>query len=191
MSRNFSGAVAGSVVSVQFQIVPCSSLYFFLRSIGPFQCSWCLLQDFNLLYLSLPKQFPLFILASSVCWSLQCLISALTQGGEGGHLFRLTCSAVLWGGGNAVSLGSVGSARRVWATLGLPPLTACLLSRSTLLRPQVALQRNCLRRALGCVYFPGPSRSGSGSWVFHKGTDWVGSAFCALPRSKRLRRPGA
>ena len=38
ISRNFSGAVKGSVRSVQFQIVPCSSLYFFSRSIGPFQC---------------------------------------------------------------------------------------------------------------------------------------------------------
>ena len=28
----------------------------------------------------------MFVLASSVCKSLQCLISALTQGGEGGHL---------------------------------------------------------------------------------------------------------
>ena len=143
------------------------------------------------MHLSLPKRFPLFLWASSVCWSLQCLISTLTQGGEGGHLFRLTCSAVLWGGGNTMSLVSVGSARRVWATLGLPPLTACVLSLSTLLRLQVALQQNCLKRALGCVHFPGLSRSGLGSWVFHKGTDWVGHAFCALPRSKRLRRPGA
>ena len=38
ISRNFSGAVEGSVRSVQFQIVPCSSLYFFSRSIGTFQC---------------------------------------------------------------------------------------------------------------------------------------------------------
>ena len=38
VSRHFSGAVVGSVRSVQFQIVPCSGLYFFLRSIGPFQC---------------------------------------------------------------------------------------------------------------------------------------------------------
>ena len=44
-----------------------------------------------------------FILASSVCKSLQCLISALTQGGEGGHLFRLTCSVVLWGGRNTAN----------------------------------------------------------------------------------------
>jgi len=40
ISRNFSGAVVGSVGSVQFQIVPCSSLYF-SRSIGPFQSSRC------------------------------------------------------------------------------------------------------------------------------------------------------
>ena len=38
VSRNFSGAVEGTVGSVQFQIVPCSSLYFSSRSIGPFQC---------------------------------------------------------------------------------------------------------------------------------------------------------
>ena len=50
------------------------------------------------MHLSFPKRFPLFILASSVCKSLQCLISALTQRVESGHLFRLTCSAVLWGG---------------------------------------------------------------------------------------------
>ena len=35
--------------------------------------------------------------------SLQCLISSLTQGGKGGHLFRLTCSFVLWGGRNTAS----------------------------------------------------------------------------------------
>ena len=39
ISRNFSGAVVGSVGSVQFQIVPCSSLYLFSRSIGPFNAS--------------------------------------------------------------------------------------------------------------------------------------------------------
>ena len=39
IARNLSGAVEGSVGSVQFQIVPCSSLYF-SRSIGPFQWSW-------------------------------------------------------------------------------------------------------------------------------------------------------
>ena len=42
----------------------------------------------------------------------------------------------------------------MWATLGLPTLTVCVLSRSTLLRLQVALQRNCLKKALGCMHFP-------------------------------------
>ena len=37
------------------------------------------------MHLSHPRRFPLFVLASSVCWSLQCLISTLTQGGGGGH----------------------------------------------------------------------------------------------------------
>ena len=43
------------------------------------------------------------VLASSVCWSLQCLISALTQGGGGGHFFRLTSSVALWGGTEAAN----------------------------------------------------------------------------------------
>ena len=38
ISRNFSGAVEGRVGSVQFQTVPCSSLYFFSGSICPLQC---------------------------------------------------------------------------------------------------------------------------------------------------------
>ena len=45
----------------------------------------------------------MFILVSSVCKSLQCLNFTLTQGGEGGHLFRLTCSAVLWGERNTTN----------------------------------------------------------------------------------------
>ena len=72
---------------------------------------------------------------------------------------------------------------------GLPLLTACVLSWSTLLRLQVALQGNCLKWALGCMHFPGLSCSGS--QVLHKGTDLAGLVFCAFPRSEELRRPGA
>ena len=43
------------------------------------------------------------VLASSVCWSLQCLIFALTHWGSGGHLFRLTCSVLLWEGRNTAN----------------------------------------------------------------------------------------
>ena len=75
------------------------------------------------------------------------------------------------------------------ATLGLPPLTACVLSLSILLRLQVALQGNCLKWALGCVHVPGLLCSGSGPHVLHKGTDSVGPAFCAFPRSEQLQWP--
>ena len=85
----------------------------------------------------------------------------------------------------------VGSARSVWTTVGVSQLMAPVLSQSTLLRLQVALKGNCPRWALGCMHFPGLSCTGSGSQVLYKGTDSVGPAFCALPRSEELRRPGA
>ena len=88
-------------------------------------------------------------------------------------------------------MGCVGSAHSVWTTLGLPPLTVCVLSPSTLLRLQIALQGNCPKRALGFVHFPGLSCSGSGFQILHKGTNSVGHAFCALPRSEQLRQPDA
>ena len=91
----------------------------------------------------------------------------------------------------AISLACVGTARSVWPTLGLLQLKACVLSWSTLLKLQVALQGNCLRQALGCVHFPFLSRSGSVSQVLHKGTDSVGPVFCALTRSDQLGRSGA
>ena len=90
-----------------------------------------------------------------------------------------------------ISLACVRNAHSAWATLCLPLLTACVLSWSTLLRFQVALQGNSLRLSLDCVHFPGLSHSGSGFQVLHKGTDSVGPAFCALPRFEQLRRPGA
>ena len=96
ISRNFSGAVEGSVGSVQFQIVLCSSFYLFSRSKVPFQC---LVNANYRVLICCTCHFQngsssLFILASSVCKSLQCIISALTEGGKDGHLFRLTCSVV-------------------------------------------------------------------------------------------------
>ena len=75
----------------------------------------------------------------------------------------------------------------VGATLGLPLLTVCVLSQSTLLRLQVALQGDCLKQALGGMHFPGLSRSGSGIRVVLRGADLVGPVFCDLPKSEQLR----
>ena len=41
--------------------------------------------------------------------------------------------------------------------------------------------------ALGCTHFPDLSHSGSGAWVVLRGSDSVGPAFCALPRSEQLK----
>ena len=129
----------------------------------------------------------MFILASSVCWSLQYLNSARTQGG---HLSRLTPSTVLRGGRNTASKyrWRVWGARAVsgphWFAPGV--LMAGVLPRPTQLRLQVALQGNCLMRAgvacisqayaaqapgcsagelsdagRGCLHFPGLRLSGS------------------------------
>ena len=140
--------------------------------------------------MSLPRQFTLFVLASSVCWSLQCLISTLTQGGKGGHLFRLTCSVVVWGGRNIAN-------KHYWRVLRMltvyGPHRVCpsswrhVLSWSTLLRLQVALQGYCPKRTLHFMHFPGIIHSDSGSLVIHKGPDSVGHAFCALFQLEQFR----
>ena len=136
------------------------------------------------MHLSFPKLFPLFILASSVCKSLQCLISTLTQGGKGGHLFRLTCSVVLWGGRDTAN----NHHWHVWGVLAVyAPHCTCPSSRCrvlhefTLLSLQGALQGYCPKWALRFVNFPGLSCSGS--WVLHKGTDLFGEHFVPFPGS--------
>ena len=73
--------------------------------------------------------------------------------------FMFNCAVGREGHCKQISLVCVGSARSVWATMGLPPFTACVLSPSTLLRFQVALQGNCPKWALGFVHFSGLSCS--------------------------------
>ena len=135
------------------------------------------------------SSFLFFILASSVCKSLQYLTQALTQGGEGCHLFRLVCSGAVGREEHCKQICVCGKSAHSLGHTGFAPAHTCVLSRSTLLRLQVALQGNCLKWALGFVHFPGLSRLGSGSQVLHKSTDLLGPVVCALPRSKQLRRP--
>ena len=142
------------------------------------------------MHLSLAKWFPLFILASSVCRSLHCLFSALTQGGEGGHLFRLTWSVVLWGGRNNAntSLVYVGSACSDSDTLGLCPSThgLCAFPVYTAQAPGCS-PGELSKPGPGCEHFPSLSCSGSDFQVLHKGTDSVRPVFCTFPRSEQLR----
>ena len=98
----------------------------------------------------------LFILSSSVYRSLQCLLSALTQGGEGGHRFRLTCSVVLLGGRDTANKYHW----HVWGVLTVDgphwvfhSTRQCVLPRSTLLSLQGALQGHCSKWALHFMPF--------------------------------------
>ena len=73
---------------------------------------------------------------SSVCRSLQCLISTLTQWGEGILFFTLTCSVVLWGGRNTANkYHSQCLGHTVFASIH----SVCAF-QSTLLRLQVVFQ---------------------------------------------------
>ena len=104
----------------------------------------------------------LFILASSVSKSLQCLISALTQGDKGGHLFRFTCSIVLWGGRNTANKYHW----RVWGVIAMSgPHWVCPRSRMCAFPVYTAQAPGCSAGELSKV----------------------GPGFRALPRSKPLR----
>ena len=103
----------------------------------------------------------MFILVSFVCKSLQCLISTLTQRGEGGHLFRLTCSIVLRGGRNTANKYQW----CVWGVLAVSgPHWVCPRSQH--------------------VCFPGLHCSGSR--LLCRELSKVGPELCVLPRSKPL-----
>ena len=106
---------------------------------------------------------PFFVYFGFLCKSLQCLISALTQGGEGGHLLRLTCSVVLWRGRDTANK----HRWRVWGVLAVDgPHWVChsprqhVLPGSRLISLQGALQGHCAKWALRFMHFPGLSRSG-------------------------------
>ena len=158
----------GSVGSVQFQIVPCSSLYFFSRSIGPFQC---LVNANYSVLICCTCHFQCSSLFF-VYFGFLCLhVSSVSNfgpdtRGKGGHLFTLTCSVVFWGWRNPANKYHW----CVWGVLAIygphwvcPSSRWCLLNGSTLLRLQGALQRNCPKRALRIVHFL--DLSCSGSWV--------------------------
>ena len=129
---------------VQFQIVPCSSLYFFSRSIDPFQClvnanyrvlicSTCHFQNGSLFFVYFGVLCLQVSSVSNFCPDTRGLRWSLIQA----HLFR--CAIGREEHCKQISLACVGSACSDLATLGLSALMVCVLSQSTLLRLQVAL----------------------------------------------------
>ena len=89
----------------QFQIVPYSSLYFFSRSIGPFQC--LVNANYSVLicctcHFQCSSLF--FVYFGFLCLHVSSVSNFCPDTrGKGGHLFRLTCPVVLWGGRNTAN----------------------------------------------------------------------------------------
>ena len=168
----------GNVGSVQFQIVPCSSLYLFSRSIDPLECLVnvnyrvliCCTCHFQIVGSLFFVYFGLlFLQVSSV--SNFCPDTE----GEGGHLLRLTCSVVLWEGRDTANIAGVyGEHSQYMDHTGFAPAQGGLCFPG----PHCSGSR-VLCRALHFVHFPGLSLS---SPILSEGTDLVGHAFCALPR---------
>ena len=113
-------------------------------------------------------------MASSVCWSLQCLISTLTQSGLWWTLsFRLTCSVLQTNNtGMCLQCLSHTGPAPTHGTCALPVHTAQALGCSAKNRPMPAM---------GCMHLPGLSHSGSGTRVVLRGADSVGPAFVPFP----------
>ena len=126
------------------------------------------------------------VIASSVCWSLQCLVSALTQRGRWLTLFFFFLGSLVQsrcGEGGTLQTNNIGVCCQCLSHTGpasahgacsLPAHTAQALGCSARNHPWLALD---------CSQLPGLSRSGSGTWVVLRGADSVGPAFCALPMS--------
>ena len=125
------------------QVVPCSGLYLFSRSLAPRHC----LVNFNYRVLicctcHFQSRSLFFVYFGFLCFQVSSVsyFHPDTRGRRwlliSAHLF--SCVVGRKGCCKQISLACVGSAPSVSAAL-LPPLTACVLSQSTLLRLQVAL----------------------------------------------------
>ena len=123
-----------------------------------------------------------YVYLASVCWSLQCLISTLTQAGGGGLLFKFTGSVVVWGERGAAD-------RYRW----------CVWVALTVFQPQWVCPHSWVcafpiytAQTPGCSIWSGHCVAcGSSLQVFHKSTDSVGPAFCAFPSPSSSGSQGA
>ena len=140
------------------------------------------------MHLSLPKQFPLFILTSSVCWSLQRPISALTQGARWWSRFlRLACSVVLWGGRDTAKKSHWRALTVIQPHWVCPAHGVCAFPIYTA-QTLGCSARNCLMRALVYMHFPGLSCSGSGSWVQRCRLGWACVLHLSQVRAAQVTR---
>ena len=97
--------------------------------------------------------------------------------------YRLTCSVALRGGREGCCKQiTLACARSASATLGLPPVHGVCSLSAHAAQALGCSARNYPQPALGCLYFPGPGRSGSGTQVVLRGADCrLGLRFVPFP----------
>ena len=130
------------------------------------------------------------VIAASVCWSPQCLVSTLTQRGRWRTLFFFFLGSLVQshcGEGGTLQTNNTGVCSQCLSHTGSAPAhSACSLPAHTA-QALGCFAGNHPWPALGCLHLLGPSHSGTGTRVVLRGADSVGPAFCALPRSEQLR----
>ena len=118
-------------------------------------------------------------LASSVCWSLQCLFSALTQGGWWWTLFFLGSLVELHcGKGGMLQTNNTGVCSQCLSHTGPAPAHSAHSSGSRSLHWEPS------EAGPGLHAPPWSKPLRLGSQVVLRGADSVGPAFSALPRSE-------
>ena len=118
-------------------------------------------------------------LASSVCWSRQCLISALTQGGQWWRLFFLgSLVQSHCGEGGMLQTNNTVMCSQCLSHAGPAPAHGAHHSGSAL------LHRELSEAGPGLHAPPRSKPLRIGSQVALRGADSVGPAFCALPRTE-------
>ena len=127
------------------------------------------------------------VLASSVCWSLQCLISTLTQRGRWWTLFLGSLVQSRCGEGGTLQTNNTGVCLQCLSHTGPAPAHgACTLPAHTA-QALGCSAGNHPRLVLGCMHLPGLSRSGSGIQVVLRGATPLGLRFVPFPAPSSSR----
>ena len=115
-------------------------------------------------------------LTSSVCWSLQCLISALSRGGQWWTLFFLGSLVQLrCGEGGTLQANNTGVCLQCLSLAGPAPAHGAHCSGSTLLCWELS------EAGLGCMHLLGLSRSGSALSLTSEAQIELGLCFVPFP----------
>ena len=163
-------------------IVKIVKVYLGLSLVLLWQCRVSSFSDGSLVWLIFLKIYTSkavpSVLASSVCWSLQCLISTLTQRGRWWTLFLGSLVQSRCGEGEMLQRNNTGVCSQCLSHNGPAPAHGAHSSGSSLFRRELS------EAGPGLQASPRSKPLRLGTQVALRGTDSAGPAFCALPRTE-------